>query len=352
MATFLITGGSGFIGSALCRRLAADSGNRVINVDALTYAGSLTSLAMIGGQGNYRFVRANIADMSTVLSILRSEAVDYVVHLAAETHVDRSIDDAARFVETNVFGTLRLLQACLVYWRELDDARRSRFRMLAVSTDEVFGDLAPDAPPFTEDTPYAPRSPYAASKAGADHLVRAWHATYGLPTLISYSSNNYGAYQFPEKLIPLTILNGIERKPMRVYGSGDNVRDWLHVDDHARALELIVTRGHPGSSYAVGAASERSNLSVVTAIANLLDTMRPLSGGGSYRDLIALVPDRPGHDRRYAINPARVASELGWRSSIEFETGLEQTVRWYLANEVWWGPLRRERYAGERLGVA
>jgi dTDP-glucose 4,6-dehydratase len=274
------------------------------------------------------------------------------MHLAAETHVDRSIDAPGTFVDTNVVGTFRLLDSALAYWRKLDGERRERFRFHHVSTDEVFGALPLGEGVFTESTPYAPSSPYSASKAAADHLVRAWHATYGLPVVLSNCSNNYGPFHFPEKLIPLTILRAVDGEPLAVYGRGENVRDWLHVDDHARALELILTRGRIGESYNVGSRAERSNLGVVEAICDILDARRPLAGGQSHRDLIAFVDDRPGHDLRYAMDPSKLERELGWKPERDFESGLAQTVDWYLDNAWWWRPLREQRYRGERLGVA
>jgi dTDP-glucose 4,6-dehydratase len=344
----LVTGGAGFIGGAVVRRLVGE-GVRVINVDKLTYAGNLESLRSVASEPNYRFVEADVADAPRLLALLAEERVDAIMHLAAESHVDRSIDAPGVFVETNVVGTVRLLDAALAYWRDLADEQRAAFRFHHISTDEVFGDLPFDGGLFTEDTPYAPSSPYSASKASADHFVRAWHATYGLPVVLSNCSNNYGPFHFPEKLIPLAILNAIEGKPLPVYGRGDNVRDWLHVDDHARALELIVSRGGVGESYNVGARSERTNLQVVEAICDLVDQRL---GGGPRRDLIAFVEDRPGHDRRYAIDPSKIERELGWRAEHSFETGLADTVDWFLANEPWWRPIRERKYDGGRLGVA
>ncbi len=345
----LVTGGAGFIGSALCRRLCADPEHRVINVDKLTYAGNLASLRQIENYPNYRFVKGDVCDIAAISGILREHEIDVVMHLAAESHVDRSIDGPAAFIETNVVGTFRLLTAALDHWRSLSGARKSAFRFHHVSTDEVFGDLPFDSGVFTEETPYAPSSPYSASKAASDHLVRAWHSTYGLPIVISNCSNNYGPFHFPEKLIPLTILNALEEKPLPVYGNGANVRDWLFVEDHARALELIATEGMPGQSYNVGGHCERSNLAVVETICDTLDQLKPRRGG-SYRELIAFVADRPGHDRRYAIDASKIERELGWRPAETFESGLSKTVHWYLENDWWWKPIRDGRYAGERLG--
>jgi dTDP-glucose 4,6-dehydratase len=294
--------------------------------------------------------QAHICAGARMLQILRDGKIDIVMHLAAESHVDRSIDGPGAFIETNVVGTFRLLDAALAYWRELPEPARSRFRFHHVSTDEVFGDLPFDSGIFTEETPYAPSSPYSASKAASDHLVRAWHETYGLPVVVSNCSNNYGAYHFPEKLIPLTILNALDEKPLPVYGAGANVRDWLYVEDHARALELIATRGRPGEGYNVGGRSEQTNLDVVRTICRRLDTVRPRANGQLHETLVTFVTDRPGHDRRYAIDASKIERELGWRPSVTFEDGLALTVDWYLANEWWWGPIRKQRYSGERLG--
>ena len=346
----LVTGGAGFIGSAVCRLLCGNPGHHVVNLDKLTYAGNLASLRQIENHPNYSFVNADICDTSTVADLLRRHEIDIVMHLAAESHVDRSIDGPAAFIETNIVGTFRLLTAALGHWRNLSGDKRSAFRFHHVSTDEVFGDLPFDESLFTEDTPYAPSSPYSASKAASDHLVRAWHGTYGLPVVLSNCSNNYGPFHFPEKLIPLAILNALHEKPIPVYGSGANVRDWLFVEDHARALELVATKGAPGESYNVGGGAERSNLAVVETICGLLDGMKPRPGGASYRDLIAFVPDRPGHDRRYAIDASKIRRELAWRPVETFESGLSSTVRWYLDNDWWWKPIRDGRYAGERLG--
>jgi len=347
----LVTGGAGFIGSALCRHLVR-AGHRVVNVDKLTYAGCPESLRVIENSPGYRFYRADICDQAAILDILRREGVDAIMHLAAESHVDRSIDGPAVFLETNVTGTFRLLDAALTYWRELRAEDRLRFRFHHVSTDEVFGDLPFDEGIFTEETPYAPSSPYSASKAASDHLVRAWHHTYGLPVVLSNCSNNYGPYHFPEKLIPLVILNALEGLPLPVYGKGANVRDWLFVEDHAAALEAVMTRGRLGESYNVGGRAERTNLAVVEAICDLLDERRPLPGGRRRSDLITFVEDRPGHDRRYAIDPSKIERELGWRAQETFETGLARTIDWYLDNEWWWRPIREQKYAGTRLGTA
>jgi len=346
----LVTGGAGFIGSAVVRLLVG-KGHHVVNLDKLTYSGSLICVAQVADRPNYRFVEADICDQAAVAVVLAEERIDAIMHLAAESHVDRSIDGPGVFIETNIVGTFRLLNAALDHWRSLDEAGRARFRFHHISTDEVYGDLPFDESVFTEDTPYAPSSPYSASKAASDHLVRAWHQTYGLPVVLSNCSNNYGPYHFPEKLIPLVILNALEGRELPVYGKGENIRDWLFVDDHARALELVLTRGTPGESYNVGGRAERSNLAVVEAICDLLDQRRPLPDGTSRRALIRFVSDRPGHDRRYSIDPAKIERELGWRAEESFESGLAATVDWYLANEGWWRPIREQSYAGVRLGT-
>jgi len=348
----LVTGGAGFIGSAVCRHLVATGRYDVVNVDKLTYSGNLRSLADIENSGSYAFYREDICNDAAIGRILRDERIDRIMHLAAESHVDRSIDAPGVFVETNVIGTFRLLVAALGYWRELTGAAKARFRFHHISTDEVFGDLPFDSGVFTEETPYAPSSPYSASKAASDHFVRAWHETYGLPVVLSNCSNNYGPYHFPEKLVPLVVLNALECKPLPVYGRGENVRDWLYVDDHARALERVMVEGRVGESYNIGGRAERTNLQVVETICDLLDDKRPLDGNRSRRDLITFVADRPGHDRRYAIDPSKIESELGWRAQESFETGLSATIDWYLANEDWWRPIRDGSYAGDRLGTA
>ena len=350
MERILVTGGAGFIGSAVVRLLVG-KGLHVVNLDKLTYAGNLDSLRDVADSPNFRFVEGDIGDVPRLLGLLAEERIDAVMHFAAESHVDRSIDGPGIFVETNVVGTFRLLNAALAYWRDLPTERRDRFRFHHISTDEVFGDLSFDEGVFTEDSAYAPSSPYSASKAAADHFVRAWHATYGLPVVLSNCSNNYGPFHFPEKLIPLAIINAIEGKPLPVYGRGENVRDWLHVEDHARALELIVAKGKVGESYNVGARSERSNLQVVEAICDLVDERRPMADGASSRSLITFVEDRPGHDRRYAIDPTKIERELGWRAEASFENGLAMTVDWYLDNEWWWRPIRDRKYGGGRLGT-
>ena len=344
----LVTGGAGFIGSAVVRHLIADTPARVLNLDKLTYAGCLASLGEVDGSERYGFVQADVADAGAVAKALADFRPSVVMHLAAESHVDRSITGPGAFVTTNVVGTFTLLQAALEYWRALDGEAKARFRFLHISTDEVFGSLGPQGL-FSETTPYDPRSPYSASKAASDHLARAWFHTYGLPVLVSNCSNNYGPYHFPEKLLPLTILNALEGKPLPVYGRGDNVRDWLFVEDHARALALIVQRGTPGESYNVGGRNERTNLEVVQTICDLLDRLRP--GAKPHRELITFVADRPGHDQRYAIDATKLETELGWRAQESFETGVAKTVQWYIDREDWWRPLR-ERYDGQRLGLS
>ena len=348
----LVTGGAGFIGSAVCRHLVGKGGYHVVNVDKLTYSGNPESLRDLADSPSYRFYQADICDEQAMRDIMAREQVDKVMHLAAESHVDRSIDGPGIFVETNVTGTFRLLNAALAHWRELDGDSKAGFRFHHISTDEVFGDLPFDSGVFTEETPYAPSSPYSASKAASDHFVRAWHETYGLPVVLSNCSNNYGPYHFPEKLIPLVILNALEGKDLPVYGRGENVRDWLFVDDHARALELVMTKGRIGESYNIGGRAERTNLEVVETICDILDRKTPLPNGGSRRNLIRFVQDRPGHDRRYAIDPSKIERELGWRSEETFETGLERTLDWYLGNDWWWRPIREQKYGGDRLGTA
>ena len=343
----LVTGGAGFIGSAVVRHLVA-TGYEVINVDKLTYSASLESLRSVEDSMNYRFYQADICDQLRIASILADEQPDAIMHLAAETHVDRSIDEPGAFVETNVVGTFRLLDAALDYWRGLDEQRRSAFRFQHISTDEVFGALGLEGGIFTEETAYAPSSPYSASKASADHFVRAWRLTYGLPVILTNCSNNYGPCQFPEKLIPLTIINAIEGRSLPVYGKGANVRDWLYVEDHARALELALREGCVGESYNIGGRSERTNLQVVEMICDIIDRQRP--GNRSRRELIGFVPDRPGHDLRYALDPSKIERELGWRAQESLESGFEKTVLWFLENEWWWRPIREHKYAGQRLG--
>ncbi len=344
----MVTGGSGFIGSAVCRHLAGQNDVAILNYDKLTYAASPASLAMLEGKADYQFVQGDIADAETVARTIKAFRPNVVMHLAAESHVDRSITGPGDFVQTNIVGTYVMLQAALEHWLSLEGLEKESFRFHHISTDEVFGSLGAEGL-FSETTPYDPRSPYSASKASSDHLARAWHHTYGLPVVVSNCSNNYGPYHFPEKLIPLVTLNALEGKPLPVYGKGDNVRDWLHVEDHARALYLIASKGVPGESYNVGGRNERTNLQVVEAICDVLDQLRPIPGQ-SRRELITFVADRPGHDARYAIDATKLETELGWAAQETFETGLRKTVQWYLDNEAWWRPLR-ERYAGQRLGL-
>ncbi|MCX7899087.1 MAG: dTDP-glucose 4,6-dehydratase [Methylocystis sp.] len=345
----LITGGAGFIGSAVARRFVEEASDDILVFDKLTYAGNLASLRSIADHPRFSFIQADICDRVAVTRALNDFQPDVVMHLAAESHVDRSIDGPAAFIETNIVGTFTMLEAALDYWRGLSDARAAAFRFMHISTDEVFGSLGADGA-FDEEAPYAPNSPYSASKAGADHLVRAWRQTYGLPTIMTNCSNNYGPYHFPEKLIPLTIINAIEEKPLPVYGRGENVRDWLYVEDHARALILVARQGVVGESYNVGGRCERRNIDVVRAICDLMDELRPRRDG-PHRELIAFVSDRPAHDYRYAIDCAKIERELGWRAVDKFETGLRKTVSWYLENPEWWRAIRAGKYGGERLGV-
>ena len=344
----LVTGGAGFIGSALVRHLIGATDIAVLNVDKLTYAANLRSLAPVADSPRYSFLKADICDRAAMVEAFTAFAPDAVMHLAAESHVDRSITGSAAFIETNIVGTHSLLEAARGHWSRLPEERRRSFRFLHVSTDEVYGSLG-ETGLFREDTPYDPSSPYSASKAASDHLATAWHRTYGLPVVISNCSNNYGPYHFPEKLIPLVILNALEGKPLPVYGTGSNVRDWLFVEDHARALVTILSRGRVGETYNVGGRNERRNIDVVHAICDCLDEMVP--GGESRRRLITFVADRPGHDHRYAIDATKLETELGWRARETFETGLRKTVRWYLDNSGWWEPIRRGIYSGDRLGL-
>ena len=359
MSTIVVTGGAGFIGSAVVRQLVQGGDARVVNVDKLTYAGNLSSLAGVAAAPAYAFEQVDVCDASAVRRVFETYRPDAVLHLAAESHVDRSIDGPAAFVETNVVGTSVLLEAARRHWAALPAAAAARFRFVHVSTDEVFGSLGAEGR-FTEATPYAPTSPYSASKAASDHLARAWHHTYGLPVVVTNCSNNYGPYQFPEKLIPLTILNALAGRELPVYGRGENVRDWLHVDDHARALLAALDRGRPGETYALGGRAERRNLDVVHAVCDLVDEFgdarAPHPGAAPRRGLVRFVADRPGHDHRYAIDPSKAERELGWSPQETFETGLRKTVRWYLDHEPWWravqsGHHRAAGYRGERLGL-
>ena len=344
----IVTGGAGFIGSALVRHLVLDKGYEVLNIDKLTYAGNLASLSAVEGRNGYSFLQADICDRPAMDQAISQFRPDRIMHLAAESHVDRSITGAAEFIQTNVIGTFTLLEAARGYWSALEGTAKDAFRFLHVSTDEVYGSLGDDGL-FTETTPYDPSSPYSASKASSDHLAKAWHRTYGLPVVVSNCSNNYGPFHFPEKLIPLTILNALAGRTLPVYGKGENVRDWLYVEDHARALDLIVATGQPGETYNVGGRNERRNIDVVRRICAVLDQLVPADR--PREELIAFVTDRPGHDARYAIDATRLETELGWRAQEDFDSGIEKTVRWYLDNEWWWRPLR-ERYDGERLGLA
>jgi dTDP-glucose 4,6-dehydratase len=344
----LVTGGAGFIGSSLVRHLVLDRGASVLVVDKLTYAGDRRSLRACEGRPGFVFLHADIADAPAMKAAIDGFQPTAIMHLAAESHVDRSIAGAAPFIQTNIVGTFVLLEAARAYYNGLQGPARANFRFHHISTDEVFGSLGEHGA-FSETTPYDPRSPYSASKASSDHLVRAWHATYGLPVLLTNCSNNYGPYHFPEKLIPLTILAALEGKTLPVYGDGSNIRDWLYVEDHVRALVAVVEKGRVGETYCVGGRSEKRNLEVVETICDVLDERRPM--GKSRRGLIAFVADRPGHDHRYAIDSSKLESELGWRQSVDFAEGISTTIDWYLAHEWWWRPLRDKIYSGERLGL-
>ena len=347
--TILVTGGAGFIGSAVVRQILGESAADVVNLDALTYAGNLASLAGWRDHPRHKFERVDIADEAEVARVFAQHRPDAVIHLAAESHVDRSIDGPGAFVRTNVVGTFTLLHAARSYWNTLEGDAKNRFRFLHVSTDEVYGSLGPTGF-FTEETPYDPRSPYSASKASSDHLARAWHHTYGLPTIVTNCSNNYGPYQFPEKLVPLVILNARAGKPLPIYGKGDNVRDWLYVEDHARALRLVLEKGEPGETYNIGGHNERQNVEVVRTICDLLDELDPKDR--PHADLVTHVADRPGHDHRYAIDAAKVGRSLGWHPAETFETGMRRTVEWYLHADDWIAEVRSGGYRQERLGVA
>ncbi|MGF1628153.1 MAG: dTDP-glucose 4,6-dehydratase [Kiloniellaceae bacterium] len=347
----LVTGGAGFIGSAVIRYLLRTGGPAVVNVDKLTYAATPEALEEAAESPRYAFARIDICDGPALREVFAEHRPDAVMHLAAESHVDRSIDDAADFIQTNVVGTYRLLETATAWWRELGGTAQRDFRFHHISTDEVFGALGAEGL-FTEETPYRPNSPYSASKAASDHFVRAWHRTYGLPVVTSNCSNNYGLYQFPEKLIPLMIISALEGKPLPVYGKGENVRDWLHVEDHARALVAVLTQGRPGETYNVGGDSELRNIDVVGMICDLVDELRPRAGGGSRRDLITFVADRPGHDLRYAVDSAKIRRELDWTPRESFASGLRKTVAWYLDHEDWWRAILARRYQGERLGLS
>ncbi|HEY0959876.1 MAG TPA: dTDP-glucose 4,6-dehydratase [Novosphingobium sp.] len=346
----IVTGGAGFIGSAVTRHLISDLDAEVLVIDKLTYAGNLASLAPVAAKPGFHFLQADICDGEAMTRAIAGFRPDAIMHLAAESHVDRSIDGPAAFIETNVVGTFRMLDATTAYWKNLDTAARGAFRFHHISTDEVFGALG-DEGKFTDDTAYDPRSPYSASKAGSDHLVRAWYHTHGLPVLVTNCSNNYGPYHFPEKLIPLMILKGLAGAKLPVYGDGSNVRDWLHVEDHARALAMVVRQGKPGETYLIGGEAEKTNLHVVETICDLLDRHAPNQDGASRRGQISFVTDRPGHDYRYAIDANKIRRELGWTPNESFESGMEATVRWYLDNRRWWQDIQSGSYRGERLGL-
>lgn len=345
-----VTGGCGFIGSAVVRHLMNRTDHQVLNIDCMTYAASEETLAAVASDPRYRHARISINDQAAVEEALEEFQPDAIMHLAAESHVDRSIDGPDAFIQTNIVGTYCLLDVARRYWLGLEGEKKEGFRFLHISTDEVFGHLSPEDPPFTEETAYDPRSPYSASKAASDHLVRAWYHTYGFPAFVTNTTNNYGPWHFPEKLIPLMILNALEGKPLPVYGKGENLRDWLFVEDHAAALVRAVECGKPGETYAIGARQPRSNLEVVRKICSLLDELEPDSAGPRER-LITFVSDRPGHDFRYEIDPSHAERSLDWRAEHDFETGLRKTVQWYLENRSWWQNLRNQRYDGRRLGV-
>jgi dTDP-glucose 4,6-dehydratase len=347
----LVTGGCGFIGSAVVRYLVRQTDHEVVNVDKMTYSASEDALEEARGHERHRLIRADITDRAAMREVFTGFRPDRVMHLAAESHVDRSIDGPADFIQTNIVGTFTLLETAREYWAALDPAARVNFRFHHISTDEVFGALGHEDPPFTETTPYDPRSPYSASKAASDHLVRAWHHTYGLPSFVSNTTNNYGPWQFPEKLIPLITLNALEGKPLPVYGDGSNKRDWLFVDDHAEALVRVMEHGRAGHTYAIGARQPRSNIDVVRTICAILDELAPDAVGPRER-LIRFVTDRPGHDLRYELDPSRCEAAIGWRAPHDFERGLRRTIQWYLDNRPWWQAIREARYAGQRLGTA
>ena len=353
MRRILVTGGAGFIGSAVVRHIIQNTTDAVVVVDKLTYAGNLASLAPVADDPRFAFEQVDICDRDALTQLFTKHQPDVVMHLAAESHVDRSIDGPAVFIQTNIVGTYTLLEVSRAWWNSLEAASKPRFRFHHISTDEVYGDLHSMDEFFTETTPYAPSSPYSASKASSDHLVRAWQRTYGLPALVTNCSNNYGPYHFPEKLIPLMILNAIAGKPLPIYGDGQQIRDWLYVEDHARALYLVATEGKPGETYNIGGHNERKNLDVVITICDLLEELVPEKpqGVNQYRDLITRVADRPGHDLRYAIDASKIERELGWTPRETFESGIRKTVEWYLANESWWKQVQDGSYQGERLGL-
>jgi dTDP-glucose 4,6-dehydratase len=349
----LVTGGAGFIGSAVVRHIVAETEYSVVNVDKLTYAGNLDSLGDCADSKRYFFEQVDICDSASLACVFEKHQPDAVMHLAAESHVDRSIDGASDFIQTNIVGTFSLLEVARHYWTRLNDARKANFRFHHISTDEVYGDLSADAGLFTEQSSYEPSSPYAASKASSDHLVRAWHRTYGLPVLLTNCSNNYGPYHFPEKLIPLMILNALEGKPLPVYGNGQQIRDWLYVEDHARALLIVATKGKIGETYNIGGCNEKANIDVVKGICALLEEFCPQKpeGVAHYADLITFVKDRPGHDLRYAIDASKIEREMGWKPQESFESGLRKTVAWFLENKTWWQRVLDGSYNRERLGV-
>jgi dTDP-glucose 4,6-dehydratase len=348
MKTVLVTGGAGFIGSNLVRHIINNTDWQIVNVDKLTYAGNLQSLQDIAENPRYSFEKVDVCDKENIARIFLKYQPDAVMHLAAESHVDRSIDGPAEFINTNIFGTYNLLENARGYWQNLESGKKNAFRFLHISTDEVFGSLGSEGY-FTEDTPYAPSSPYSASKASSDHLVRAWHRTFGLPTLITNCSNNYGPYQFPEKLIPVVLLNALNRRPIPVYGKGENVRDWLYVEDHVRALLKVLENGKPGETYNVGGHNEKTNLQVVETICMIIDELKP-DDRFKHNSLISFVKDRPGHDNRYAIDPLKIQNELGWKPEVTFEEGIRKTVKWYLYNSTWYENIFSS-YKLERMGV-
>lgn len=347
----LVTGGAGFIGSAVIRHIIQNTNNQVLNIDKLTYAGNLESLKEIGQHSNYEFKQIDICDTEQITAAIDAFQPNAIMHLAAESHVDRSIDGPAAFIQTNIVGTYTLLEAARKYWMGLDAEAQQNFRFHHISTDEVYGDLEGTTDLFTETTSYAPSSPYSASKASSDHLVRAWHRTYGLPVIVTNCSNNYGPYHFPEKLIPLVILNALDAKPLPVYGNGQQIRDWLFVEDHARALYKVVTEGVVGETYNIGGHNEKQNIEVVKTICKILDELKPQANGQAYESLITFVKDRPGHDLRYAIDATKIQNELGWTPTETFETGIHKTVQWYLNNLDWCHRVQDGSYQRERLGV-
>ncbi|OMQ42800.1 dTDP-glucose 4,6-dehydratase [Ensifer sp. 1H6] len=346
----LVTGGAGFIGSALVRHLIENTQHEVLNYDKLTYAGTLTSLSSVASSSRYRFRQGDVCDEQSVGAALNDFQPDVITHLAAESHVDRSIDGPGAFIQTNIVGTYTMLAAALAYWSKLTEERQAQFRFHHISTDEVFGSLG-ETGYFNETTPYDPRSPYSASKAGSDHLVSAWGHTFGLPVLITNCSNNYGPYHFPEKLIPLMIVKALAGESLPVYGNGVNIRDWLYVEDHVRALQCVFEKGVPGQTYAVGGNSERRNIDVVNTVCEILDRLQPRQGGQSYKGLITYVADRPGHDQRYAIDATKITTDLGWRPAESFETGIEKTVSWYLSHRDWWDEILGRTKAAKRRGL-